>query len=35
VISAYQDQLDKDWIDALRKEYKVKVNNKTLKKLIK
>jgi len=33
VISDYQDQLDKEWIDSLRKEYKVKINQKRLKSL--
>ena len=31
VISDYQDQLDQEWIDQLRKEYTVKVNQKRLK----
>ena len=34
VISDYQDQLDKEWIDELRKEYKVKIEKKALKNLI-
>ncbi len=33
VISDYQDQLDKEWIAALRDEYKVKINQKRLKSL--
>ncbi len=33
VISDYQDQLDKDWIEELKKEYRVKIQNKQLKRL--
>ncbi len=35
VISDYQDQLDKNWVKELKKEYKVKVQNKQLKRLYK
>ncbi len=35
IISDYQDQLDKEWIETLKKEYKVKIQKKTLKKLVK
>ena len=35
VISDYQDQLDKEWIAALREEYKVKINQKRLRSLYK
>ena len=33
-ISDYQDELDKYWVEELKKEYKVKIQNKTLKKLV-
>ena len=35
VISDYQDQLDKEWIEDLKREYKVKIQNKQLKRLYK
>ena len=35
VISDYQDQLDKEWVSELKKEYKVKTNKKVLKRLFK
>lgn len=35
VISDYQDQLDKNWIEELKREYKVKIQNKQLKRLYK
>ena len=34
VISGYQDQLEDDWIEALKVKYPVKVNKGTLKKII-
>lgn len=34
IISDYQDQLDKKWIEELKKQYKVKVNKKVLKNII-
>ena len=35
IVADYQDELDKSWVDQLRKEYKVKINDKVLKDLIK
>ena len=35
VISDYQDQLDKEWVSELKKEYKVKTHKKVLKRLFK
>lgn len=35
VVADYQDQLEKDWVENLRKKYKVEVNNDVLQKLIK
>ena len=34
VIADYQDQLEREWVDQLRDAYAVKVNKKTLNKLI-
>ena len=34
VIADYQDQLEREWVATLRKEYEVKVNKKVLSKLI-
>jgi peptidyl-prolyl cis-trans isomerase SurA len=35
IIADYQDSLDKEWVQSLRKEYKVQVNEEVLEKLIK
>ncbi|TXF89701.1 hypothetical protein FUA23_09635 [Neolewinella aurantiaca] len=35
VIADYQDQLEREWVEKLRKEYPVKINKKVLAKLIK
>ena len=35
VVADYQDQLEKDWVENLRKKYKVELNNDVLVKLIK
>lgn len=35
VIADYQDQLEKEWVAALRKDYEVKINQKVFKSLIK
>ena len=35
VISDYQDQMDKNWVEELKKEYNIKLQKKTFKKLVK
>ena len=35
VVADYQDQLEKDWVAALKAKYKVQVNNDILQKIVK